>query len=110
LGQDKISEVIVFLKDRLEDSGLQVSRIILFGSQSRNEDTEESDIDLAVVSDSFYDKDTFERSALIKSGTMETIRRFTVPLDIITLTPEELEEETRMIAGYVKKGIVIYPA
>ena len=31
-----------------------------------------------------------------------------IPLDIITMTPEELESETSLIADFVKEGEVIY--
>ena len=30
------------------------------------------------------------------------------PIDLVMLTPEEFEQETRMIAAYVKEGEVLY--
>ena len=33
-----------------------------------------------------------------------------IPLDIITLTPEELEDENSLVAGYAKEGEVVYAA
>ena len=40
--------------------------------------------------------------------TLMTIKKFMIPLDIITMTPEELESETSLIADYVKDGEVLY--
>ena len=37
-----------------------------------------------------------------------TIKKFMIPLDIITMTQEEFESETSLIAEYVKDGEVIY--
>jgi len=31
-----------------------------------------------------------------------------IPLDIITLTPEEFESETSLISEYARKGEVVY--
>lgn len=37
-----------------------------------------------------------------------TMRKFDIPIDLIKLTVEEYENETRMIASYVKEGKVAY--
>jgi hypothetical protein len=36
------------------------------------------------------------------------MREFMVPLDIVPLTPEELESGTSLIAGYARAGRVFY--
>ena len=83
-------------------------KIILFGSQAKGESTEESDIDILIVSNDFHDKDIFERATLTKDAEIMTIKKFMIPLDIITMTQEEFESETSLIAEYVKDGEVIY--
>lgn len=37
-----------------------------------------------------------------------TIKKFTIPLDILIMTPEELESETSLISDYAKKGEIVY--
>ena len=67
----------------------------------------DSDIDLVVVSDDFRGKNIFKRVALIKEPEIKTIRKFMIPLDIITLTPAEYESEKSLVAEYSQKGEVI---
>ncbi len=108
MAKSKVIEIITFLQKCLIESGLNLSKIILFGSQVRGNTTPESDIDVIVVSEDFRDKDIFERAKLTKDAEIATIKKFVVPLDIITLTAEELESETSLAAGYAKDGKLIY--
>jgi hypothetical protein len=38
----------------------------------------------------------------------DVIKKFDIPVDLIKLTVNEYENETRMIASYVKEGKVVY--
>lgn len=105
----KVVDVIEFLRKCLKATGLNISKIILFGSQSqsRGAATAESDIDIAIISEDFRDKGIFERAKLTKEAEIRTIRKFMVPLDIVTLTSTEFENKSSVIAGYVRKGKVM---
>ncbi len=39
-----------------------------------------------------------------------TIKKFMIPLDIITMTPDEFESKTSLIAEHAKAGEVLYAA
>ena len=106
--KNAIIEAVKYLENCLESKGLSISKIILFGSQAKGETTGESDIDILVISTDFRGKDIFERAALTEDAEIMTIKKFMIPLDIITMTPEELESETSLIADYVKDGEVLY--
>ncbi|MCD4845762.1 MAG: nucleotidyltransferase domain-containing protein [Methanosarcinales archaeon] len=106
----KVLEVTKYLQQCLKETGLNISKIILFGSQSKEEATEESDIDIAIISKDFIGKDIFERAHMTKDAEINTIKKFMLPLDIVTLTTEEFENETSPIAEYTKKGKVMYAA
>ncbi len=106
--KNKVTEAIKFLENRLKSKGLVISKIILFGSQAKGEPTEESDIDILIISNDFRGKDIFERATLTKDAEIMTIKKFMIPLDIITMTPEEFESETSLITDYVKDGKVLY--
>ena len=108
MAEKTVVEAIKFLEKCLKHKGLNISKIILFGSQAKGESTEESDIDILIVSNDFHDKDIFERATLTKDAEIMTIKKFMIPLDIITMTQEEFESETSLIADYVKDGEVIY--
>lgn len=105
-----VQRAIAFLGKNLEQKDLSIEKIILFGSFARGTATEESDIDIVVVSKDFKNKDIFERARLIMEAEVATIRKFMIPLDIITMTPEEFESETSLIADYAKKGKILYAA
>jgi predicted nucleotidyltransferase len=99
-----------FLQQCLKEIGLDVSKIILFGSQSREEVTEESDIGILIISEDFQGKDIFERAKLTKDAEIITTKKFMIPFDIITLTPDEFENETSPVAEYARKGKLMYRA
>jgi predicted nucleotidyltransferase len=105
-----IKEVINFLGKCLRSKGLNISKIILFGSHARETATEESDIDIVIVSKDFKGKNIFERANLTKEAEILTIKKFMVPLDIITMTPEEFKSGASFIADYAKNGKVLYAA
>ena len=105
-----IKEVITFLEKCLRDTGLNISKIIIFGSYAYGKPTEESDIDIVIISKDFKEKDIFERAKLTKEAEIKTIKKFIIPLDIITMTPEELKNERSLIADYAKNGKVLYAA
>ena len=108
MAKRKIIAVIKFLERCLKEKDLNVSKIILFGSQATGKATEESDIDVVIISDDFRNKDIFERAVLTKEAEIRTIKKYMIPLDIITLTPEEFESETSLISGYAKNGKIVY--
>lgn len=105
-----IKEVIDFLGKCLKNEGLNISKIILFGSHASGTATEESDIDIVIVSKDFKGKDIFKRAELTKEAEIMTIKKFMIPVDIITLTPEELKSKTSLISEYAKSGKVLYAA
>jgi predicted nucleotidyltransferase len=105
-----IKEVITFLNKCLSDTGLNISKIIIFGSYAYGKPTEESDIDIVIVSKDFEEKDIFERAELTKEAEIKTIKKFVIPLDIITMTPEEFKNGRSLISGYAKNGKVLYAA
>lgn len=93
----------------MKENGLNISKIILFGSQA-TETTDNSDVDILIISDDFKNKDIFERARLTKDAEIKTIRKFMVPLDIVTLTSEEFENETSPVAEFAKNGKIMFAA
>ena len=108
MAERSVVDAVRFLEQLLIEQGLDISKIIMFGSQAKRSADEESDIDVAIISGDFRDKDIFERAMLTKEAEIITIKQFMVPLDIITLTPEEFENEFSLISEYAKNGEVIY--
>jgi uncharacterized protein len=81
-------------------------KIILFGSYARGAPTEDSDIDLLVISRSTLsrrERETRLTRQLFGSG---------VPYDVVVLTPEEIEERLRSSGAFIREilstGRVLY--
>lgn len=108
MAESKAVEAIGFMKDRLRETGLNIEKIILFGSQTSGEATEESDIDIIVISRDFRNKDIFKRARLTKEAEIATIRKFMIPFDILTMTPEEYESENSLLSDYAREGEIVY--
>lgn len=108
MAKSKAIKAVKFFERCLIDKRLNVSKIILFGSQAKGKTTKESDIDIVIISEDFRDKDIFQRAILTKEAEISTIKKFMIPFDIITMTPEEFTQGTSLIAEYAKEGEIIY--
>jgi predicted nucleotidyltransferase len=89
MAKRKVRAAVKFLEQCLVEGGVTPSKIILFGSQAKGKATNESDIDVVIISKDFRNKDILERAAMTKDAEIRTLKKFMIPLDIVTLTPEE---------------------
>lgn len=89
---------------------MEVTKIVLFGSQAGGNASAESDVDIVVISKDFRNKDIFKRLALIKDAEIATIKKYMIPLDVIMMTPDEFTSGTSLVSEYAKKGKVISDA
>lgn len=110
MAEKQIVKIVNYLADEIRNNGIAISKIILFGSRAKGRASAESDIDVAIVSEDFRDKDVFQRTKLIKDAGTKTIKRFVVPVDLVLLTPEELNSKSSLVAGYVRTGEVLHAA
>ena len=108
MAEEQLKEVIDYFKNQLIEEGIRISKIILFGSQAVGTATDDSDIDLVVVSEDFADKNLFEKIKLLNKADAKTIKKFMVPLDVILMSPKEFESESSIMAGYARKGKVLF--
>lgn len=106
----RANKIVKFVTDKLMESGLDVYKVILFGSYYNGKPHKDSDIDIAVISDDFKGKDIWNRAPMTGEIVRAVIRKFDISIDLIKLTVDEYENETRMIASYVKEGKVFYSA
>ena len=110
MDQEIINNVLLDFKKNVDSKGIKNYRIILFGSALNGTYSNESDIDIAIISDDFKNKSITERAVMISDIEFQLTKKYLVPLDIMKLTVDEYENETRMIASYVKEGKVLYAA
>ena len=103
----KVLEAVNFFSSQIRNNGIHINNIILFGSSSTGTSTPGSDIDIAIISDDFTNRDIFDRALLTKEAEMQTVIKFKVPLDVITLTTEEYQDQKSLIAATLRKGIIV---
>jgi len=103
----QILEAVNFFSAVATKNGIHIHNLILFGSSGSGIASPHSDIDIAIISSDFAGKDIFERALLTKDAVIQTVRKFRVALDVLILTPEEYREPASLIAGAVRKGIVV---
>lgn len=110
MGKKKLMTIINYFLRQCEEEGIAVDKIILFGSQIKKSATEESDIDVVVISNTFRRKDFWRRIEMLKNPVCKTINKFIVPLDVIAMTPEELKRKGSPLAGFARNGVVVFDA
>lgn len=102
----EISLVINQYRRKLEAQGINIKRIILYGSHAVGKAKEDSDIDLVVISDDFKKMDLWERLCLLGRARMGVKR----PMEILGFTEEEFSAKPSgsFIGDEVKpKGVVV---
>lgn len=100
----EIKEAIGRYINRLQDLGVEVSQVILYGSYAKGAYKEYSDLDIAVVSPTFSKLDIFERQEILSQAH----HKFSEPIEPIGLTPEQLRRKEGLVREILDKGIIIY--
>lgn len=101
----EVNFIISKYKKRVEELGIKVKRIILYGSYAYGKPDEQSDIDLLVVSNDLKDMDLWERLCLLGRARIGIKK----PMEILGITEEEFAEiKDTFIGDEVKsKGVEI---
>jgi predicted nucleotidyltransferase len=100
----EIEKIIAGYIRNLNSSGVEVTRIILYGSYARGKPKEYSDIDIAVVSPAFNKMDIFERQEILSKAH----HRFGEPIEAIGFTPDQLRGKEGFIREIIENGITLY--
>lgn len=106
---ETIQGIIVDFVHRLEEhAGIQVQAVILYGSYAQGCSHENSDIDLAIISDGFQDRTPLERIDMM----VPVLARCDARLEPLAFTLEEYHSATRLdFLGEIKRtGRVVYDA
>lgn len=101
----KVVNIVRYFAECLQEDGVVVDRVVVFGSSARGRIHKDSDIDLIVVSKSFRRKNIFKRAEMVGDAHAKTVKKFMVPMDILVKTPEEAEKSS--LTG---SGVVVFAA
>jgi uncharacterized protein len=95
MGRDmdkKIAKTLRGFKAALEAEGIEVSRMILFGSYAKRSPRRESDIDVAIISENFKGMNLLQRFETI--GLALGNARIMEPIEAIGYTEEEFASKS----------------
>ena len=98
---NNIDEVIEIIKNSANDL-LPDSRILLFGSRARLENSKDSDYDFMIIT-----KDTFDikQKRLLQSRLRKKLARHKIPADILIQSEEEIKVK-KEITGHIVREII----
>jgi len=96
-------EIIEYIRhvyvNRLKENGITVDSLFFFGSRTRGDYLEDSDIDLLVISPDLKKMDPFKR--LI---TLNKLWNYPIPAEITGYTREEIEH-LKKFSQYIKEAL-----
>ena len=102
----KIKNILIEL---LEERGIDIEKIVIFGSYEKGEEKRDSDIDIIIVSKNFRNKDIFEKVEITRGIHRNLIEEVEKPFDIMYYSDEEWEKGHSLIINVAKKeGEVVY--
>ena len=87
----QIKEIIEQYKDTLRKRGIQVERVILYGSFANGNPTEDSDIDLVIVSENFQTMNLRERLETLGVAAARIMK----PIEAKGYTAGEIENASK---------------
>jgi predicted nucleotidyltransferase len=99
-------KIVDRFRREIEARGIKTQKIILYGSFANGTQSEESDIDLVIVSDDFSQKDYWERIDILSEAIYEVF----APIEAVAMTTEEWERGDSFIADFATNGEVLYAA
>ncbi len=108
MAKRKIIRTIGILKDLTKKKGIDVDRIIVFGSYARGEEKKGSDIDIIIVSRDFEDKGIFEKVEIASGLHREFVEKTMMPADIMYYSPTEWEQGNSLIINQAKEEGIVY--
>lgn len=101
----RIRSLIYDLMTEMGRQGIEITNLVLFGSQSDGTATNSSDVDIALISPSFQNLNSLQRRKRVKPALYWIIEKYKVPIDLILLTPEEFDKESSIRMSFIRNGV-----
>ena len=101
----QVKEVIEEYKQALRTLGINVERVILYGSYAKANQREDSDIDLVIISNDFRKMNLRERLEVLGIAAARMMK----PIEAKGYTPEEIDmpSEASFLKEILEVGVTI---
>jgi uncharacterized protein len=100
MGKKDVLAILKQLKQNLQEAGVRVERMILYGSWAQGTATDLSDIDVVVISEDFQGKDYWDRINILT----EAIYKIFAPIEACAMTPGEWKNKDSLICEFAREG------
>lgn len=103
--RQKVKEIVKKYKNVLKGLGVNVDRVILYGSHARGRATKYSDIDLIVISEDFRKMNLRERLEILGIAAA----RIMMPIEAKGYTSKEVKTISRFsfLSGILRAGVKV---
>jgi len=99
-------DIVDRLRQGLENRGIKLQKVILYGSYATGAHAEGSDIEVVFISGDFATKTYWERIDILADAIYEIF----APVEAVAMTPEEWERGDSVVVEFARKGEVLYAA
>lgn len=108
MAKRKYIKAINTLKNLIKQRGINIERVVVFGSYARGQEKKGSDLDIIIISRDFEGKDIFERLEIVRGLHREFVDKTIMPADIMYYSPTEWERGNSLIINQAKEEGIIY--
>jgi len=102
-----VREAAKLIKNFLKDRNITIDKIIVFGSYAKDNYTKDSDIDIAVISRDFNEKDVFQKAEMLKGLKWTLVEKFELAFDIVPVSLKQWQESSSLVVDFIKEGEVL---
>lgn len=100
MDKGSVLKIISDFKKILVNKGIEINKLVLYGSYATLTQSKGSDIDIVVVSDSFKGMGYWQRLDIISDAIYEIFQ----PIEAVCLTTEEWDNKDSMVVEYAQRG------
>jgi len=104
MAEARVREAAELIKNFLKDRNITVDRIIVFGSCAKGNYTKDSDLDIAVISRDFNEKDVFQRAEMLKGFKWALVEKFELAFDIVAVSLKQWQQSSSLVVDFIREG------
>ena len=103
MAQTGIRETAELIKKLLKDR-ITIDEMFIFGSYAKGNFTKDSDMDIAIISRDFNEKDVFQRAEMLRGLKWALVEKFELSFDIVPVSLSQWQNPTSLVVDFRKEG------